>query len=146
MESLNYPIDDLDTTPTNLAKPSNAATLTIRVIKSFTYRTEKSLVLHDVNLETTTVGALKEKVRQVISITAGWKPYRTVELDTLKLYTKAHGHKTVNLIINLEDDSLIFEDDDAVLNTFGLENESEVSFFNRKLYEEFKLDPETKWE
>ena len=48
---------------TNLAKPKTSATLTIRVIKSFEFRTEKSLVLHDVNLETVTVGGLKELVR-----------------------------------------------------------------------------------
>jgi hypothetical protein len=49
---------------TNLALPVTAATITVRVIKSFTYRTEKSLVLHNLNLETTTVGDLKGRVRQ----------------------------------------------------------------------------------
>lgn len=49
---------------TNEIKPKTSATLTIRVIKSFTFRTEKSLVLHDVNLLTTTVGGLKERVKQ----------------------------------------------------------------------------------
>ena len=47
-------------TLTNLTKPRTSATLTLRIIKSFEYRTEKSLVLHDINLETTTVGRLKE--------------------------------------------------------------------------------------
>ena len=55
---------DFDDTPTNLAKPRTAATLTLRVIKSFEFRTEKSLVLHGVNLETETVGGLKERARQ----------------------------------------------------------------------------------
>jgi len=82
----------------------------------------------------------------VIKTTPAWKPYRTAQFDTFKLYTKAHGSKTVNLIINIENDDLIFDDDDATLSSHGLENESEISFFNRKLYEEFKLDPETKWE
>jgi len=49
---------------TNLAKPKSSATLTLRIIKSFEYRTEKSLVLHDVNLEATTVGRLKEIAKQ----------------------------------------------------------------------------------
>jgi len=48
---------------TNLALPKTNATLTLRIIKSFEFRTEKSLVLHGVNLETTTVGQLKEKAR-----------------------------------------------------------------------------------
>lgn len=49
---------------TNLAKPKTSATLTVRVIKSFEFRTEKSVVLHDVNLETVTIGGLKELVRK----------------------------------------------------------------------------------
>lgn len=49
---------------TNEAIPRTEATITVRVIKSFEYRTERSLVLHKLNLETTTVGGLKEIVRQ----------------------------------------------------------------------------------
>ena len=49
---------------TNLSKPKTSATLTLRIVKSFEYRTEKSLVLHDVNLETTTVGRLKEVAKE----------------------------------------------------------------------------------
>ena len=49
---------------TNLSKPKASATLTLRIIKSFEYRTEKSLVLHDVNLETITVGKLKEVAKE----------------------------------------------------------------------------------
>ena len=51
-------------TLTNLSKPNTSATLTLRIVKSFEYRTEKSLVLHDVNLEITTVGKLKEVVKE----------------------------------------------------------------------------------
>jgi len=49
---------------TNLSKPKTSATLTLRIIKSFEYRTEKSLVLHDVNLETVTVGIFKEVTKE----------------------------------------------------------------------------------
>ena len=48
---------------TNEALPKTAATLTLRIIKSFVYRTVRNLVLHDVNLETTTVGKLKSMAR-----------------------------------------------------------------------------------
>ena len=47
----------------NEQKPQTAATLTVRIIKSFKFRTEKSLVLHDVNLLTTTVADLKERAK-----------------------------------------------------------------------------------
>ncbi len=49
---------------TNVARPKTAATITLRIIKSFEYRTEKSLVLHNVNLETTTIGQLKDSARE----------------------------------------------------------------------------------
>jgi len=130
---------------TNLAKPNTSATLTIRIIKSFEYRTEKSLILHDVNLETTTVGRLKEVAKETIQTQPGWKPYRTINLDTVKLYTKAHGAKTTNLIINLDHDDWILDDDSKSLVNAGFENETEASFFNRELYEAFKVNPETRW-
>ncbi|KAI0029322.1 hypothetical protein K488DRAFT_88859 [Vararia minispora EC-137] len=136
---------DFDDTPTNLAKPKTSATLTLRVIKSFEFRTERHLVLHDVNLVTTTVGQLKEMARQAIQTQPGWKPYRNATFDTLKLYTQAHGAKTTNLIINLDHDDWILDDDSKTLEACGFENETEVSLFSRQLYEAFKLNPETKW-
>ena len=49
---------------TNLAAPTTAATITLRIIKSFEFRTEKSLVLHNLNLQETTVGRLKQIARE----------------------------------------------------------------------------------
>ncbi|KIJ23535.1 hypothetical protein M422DRAFT_61142 [Sphaerobolus stellatus SS14] len=126
--------------------PKTAATITVRVVKSFEYRVEKSLVLHGVNLEQTTVGGLKDQVRSAIQTQPGWKPYRTTTFDTLKLYNKAHGSKTSNLIINLDHEEYIFKDNSAILANLGVENETEISFFNLELYNQFKLNPETKWE
>lgn len=48
----------------NEALPRTDATLTIRIIKSFTFRTEKSLVLQHLNLEELTVGELKDIARK----------------------------------------------------------------------------------
>lgn len=85
-------------------------------------------------------------IQSSIQQTPAWKPYRTTQLDTLKLYTKAHGAKTTNLIINLDHDEWILEDDTKSLAELGFENETEVSFFNRATYELFKRNPETRWE
>ncbi len=65
---------------TNEAVPRTSATITVRIVKNFEYRTEKNLVLRLLNLETTTVGALKVLARQIILSDAKWKPYRTVQL------------------------------------------------------------------
>jgi hypothetical protein len=61
---MGVPEDDFDDTPTNLAKPLNTATITVRVVKSFEYRVAKSLVLHNMDLEQITVGELKQKIRE----------------------------------------------------------------------------------
>ncbi|CAZ83481.1 unnamed protein product [Tuber melanosporum] len=137
-----------------LTRPLTSATLTIRVIKNFPYRTAKNLVLHNLDLTTLTSGDLKERVRsEILSSTSGggggWKAYKGVvgTLDTLKLYTKAHGTKTNNLIINMEDegDELIFGDDGRALEGYGCEHETEISFFKLEDYLEFKGNPEEKW-
>ncbi|KAH8829707.1 hypothetical protein DL96DRAFT_1076472 [Flagelloscypha sp. PMI_526] len=128
------------------AVPLQDATLTVRIIKSFEYRTEKSLVLQHIDLTSTSVAHLKELAREAIVTQSGWKPYRNIVLDTLKLYTQAHGAKTTNLIINLENDDWILDDDTKLLVDLGFKNETEVSFFNKELYEAFKADPTTKWE
>lgn len=51
-------------TLTNTLNPTNSATLTIRVIKNFEYRTVKYLILHEINLDTTTVGELKNTIKE----------------------------------------------------------------------------------
>jgi adenylate kinase family enzyme len=82
----------------------------------------------------------------VINTTSALRPYRTTQFDTLKIYTKAHGFKTMNLVINFEhDDEWIMSDLSRTLVSYGVENETEISVFNREAYEEFKKNPEEKW-
>ncbi|PLW10276.1 hypothetical protein PCANC_06314 [Puccinia coronata f. sp. avenae] len=130
---------------TNTTKPKTDATITIRVIKSFAYRNVKNLILHHLDLTTTTVDQLLSLCREQISSLPGWKTFQNVTLDTFKLYSKAHGSKTTNLIINLDNDEWIMNEGSKTLSNYGLENESEVSLFNRAEYDNFKLNPEQKW-
>jgi hypothetical protein len=55
-------------------KPVTDATLTIRIIKSFEYRTMKPLVLKDLDLTTLTVGELLEKCKAGKS-DSWWNPW-----------------------------------------------------------------------
>ncbi|KAF8247069.1 hypothetical protein K440DRAFT_630195 [Wilcoxina mikolae CBS 423.85] len=128
-------------------RPITDATLTIRVIKNFPYRTSKNVILHHLDLTTVTAGELKEKVKTHIQTQPGFKAYKALQPDTLKLYTKAHGTKTNNLIINMEDkdERFLFRDDNATLASYGCEHETEISFFIMKDYEEFKANPVEKW-
>ncbi|KAI9594934.1 hypothetical protein BDF19DRAFT_465814 [Syncephalis fuscata] len=113
--------------------------VTVRLIKSFEYRTFKNLLIHNVDL-TQTVMEFKQHIREA----SGMKPFMTIDYDTLKVYTQAHGSKTNNLIINLNHDEWIMEDTKQLAD-YGLANETELSFFNRDAYETFKNDPQVKW-
>ncbi len=54
-----------DSSPvTNTQRPKTDAVITIRVIKSFEYRTMKALVLKGIDLTTLTAGELKQRCKQ----------------------------------------------------------------------------------
>jgi hypothetical protein len=65
-------------------------------------------------------------------------------VDSMKMYVHAHGSKTSNLVINLEPTDVFFRDEET-LEELGVENETEISFFNLKAYLDYKANPETKW-
>lgn len=91
----------------NVALPNTEATITVRVIKSFEYRTERNLVLHKLNLPVTTVGDLKNIAKEGVfnpamtmyrrpsnawpAIQSGppWKPYRNAALGYSKYICSA---------------------------------------------------------
>lgn len=64
---------------TSTTRPLEDAIITVRVIKSFEYRTHKALVLRGVDLTTTTVEALVKRCNDEIKTAAGFKPYRTLK-------------------------------------------------------------------
>lgn len=131
---------------TSTARPNTLAFLTLRIIKSFPYRTIKNHVFKDVDLTATTPSQLLDMIKQLIASNSAFRAYRTVDLDTLKIYTHAHGSKTMNLVINMDhDDDWILVDGSKPLADYGIENETEISAFNRAQYEEFKKNPEEKW-
>lgn len=57
---------------TNTLRKATDAIITVRVIKSFEFRTTKNLLLPHANLETMTVGELKAFVRQGELRHASW--------------------------------------------------------------------------
>lgn len=120
--------------------------LTVRIIKSFPYRNVRNHVYQHVDLTKTTPRQLLEMVQHTIASEGSLRPYRTCQLDTLKIYTHAHGTKTINLVINMDHEDWILDlDSDRPLADFGVENETELSVFNRDDYEAYKANPEDKW-
>jgi len=130
---------------TNTRKPASDATITVRVIKSFEYRNAKNLVLHHLDLHQLNTDQLLQLCRTHIASAPGWKTFQNLPLDTFKLYSKAHGSKTTNLIINLDHDEWMMEDGTKTLAEYGLEHESEISLFCRSHYDAFKANPQQKW-
>lgn len=162
--AFNPQADFLDNKETNNARPLTDAVITIRIIKSFEFRSMKAYVAKSIDLTTTTISQLEDMCRKEVTSNSAFRAFRSYadKLDTLKLYTRAHGSKTTNLIINLDHPEWVLEDaniaglvknaDDGktkantTLAEIGVENETELSFFNREAYDKFLADPSTKWD
>ncbi|CBQ68641.1 conserved hypothetical protein [Sporisorium reilianum SRZ2] len=162
--AFNPQADFSDNKETNIARPLTDAVITIRIIKSFEFRSMKAYVLKSIDLTTTTIAQLEQLCRQEVKTNSSFRAFRSYadQLDTLKLYTRAHGAKTTNLIINLDHPEWILEDenlpklvkaaaegktkDNTTLADIGVENETELSFFNRDAYQAFLANPNTKWD
>lgn len=145
-QTVNY---DLNEPLTSNTAPLTDSTITIRVIKSFPYRNVKNLILRDYDLKNKTGYDLFNDCLKQIQSEGSFRPFRTIKYDTMKIYTHAHGSKTVNLVINFT------HDDDWVIDTidpngkklfeYGIENETEISLFNEENYLSYKANPEEKW-
>ncbi|GMG19741.1 unnamed protein product [Ambrosiozyma monospora] len=139
---------DIEEPLTSNARPLSDSVITVRIIKSFPYRNVKNHIFQHVDLKNMTAPQFLAMIKETIKTTGSLRPYRNVEYDTLKIYTHAHGSKTMNLVINMEHDEdwiLDLKNDVKTLADYGLENETEISIFNREAYEEFKKNPEEKW-
>lgn len=133
---------------TSTERPLKNATITVRVIKSFTYRNVKNLIFRDYDLQNKTAEDLFNDCLKCIQKEGAFRPFRNVAYDSLKIYTHAHGSKTVNLVINFDhDEDWILDrmDSGKKLYQYGLENESEISLFKLEDYLSFKANPEEKW-
>lgn len=162
--AFNPQADFSDNKETNVARPLTDAVITIRIIKSFEFRSMKAYVIKSLDLTTTTISQLEERCRTEVKSNSSFRAFRSYadQLDTLKLYTRAHGSKTTNLIINLDHPDWLLEDanlpalsnnaaaaktkDNTTLAEIGIENETELSFFNRQAYDAFLVNPNTKWD
>ncbi|KTW28230.1 uncharacterized protein T551_02649 [Pneumocystis jirovecii RU7] len=123
----------------------SSAVLTVRLIKSFVHRTIKYLVLHDVDLEQTTVSEFQQRIQREISKQPAFQLYSTFPFDTLKIYSHAYGSKTSNRVINLDHEEWMLLDPSMTLSAYGVQHETELSFFRRSDYEQFKVTLEEKW-
>ncbi|XP_056280454.1 UPF0538 protein C2orf76 homolog isoform X2 [Pseudoliparis swirei] len=104
------------------------AVLTVRLVRSFEHRNFKPVVFHGVNLDQT--------VQNFVQM---------VRADTMKIIHQAHGAKTNELVMSLEDDDKLILRDDQTLRAAGVANETEVAFFRKEDYGLYKANPRTAW-
>ncbi|KAF2367974.1 hypothetical protein FHG87_001258 [Trinorchestia longiramus] len=121
------------------------ATVTVRFIRSFEHRNLKNVVVKGVALSST--GAqLKELALKKLQTSSGIPPpFKKYQYDTMKIETQAFGFKTNDPLINTgNDDSLILKDDSS-LESSGVKNETEISFFKMEDYVAYKKNPVVAW-
>lgn len=125
--------------------------LTIRVIKSFTYRLIKIYVIKLINLKNINSDQLFDMILNNIKTDDNFLHYRNVEFNTLKIYSSPNKSKPDNLVINFENDCelIIYPNNNKNckknLQDLNVENESEISIFNMNDYLKFKSNPLFNW-
>ncbi|XP_045563540.1 UPF0538 protein C2orf76 homolog isoform X2 [Salmo salar] len=107
---------------------SSEAVLTVRLVRSFEHRNFKPVVFSGVNLDQT--------VQEFIQF---------VKNDTMKIIHQAHGAKTNELVMSLEDDDKLILQDGLTLRAAGIANETELAFFRKEDYKLFKANPQPAW-
>lgn len=125
----------------------STGTLTVRLVRSFSFKTFRTLILHDLDFSSITLQDLAIMIADRIKFTSALAFLEKHTFDTFKIYTQPHAAKTSNTIMNTEDDfRLILREWNKPLSDFGIQNETEISYFNYNDYLAFKINPETRWE
>ncbi|XP_015257723.1 PREDICTED: UPF0538 protein C2orf76 homolog [Cyprinodon variegatus] len=121
------------------------AVVTVRLIRSFEQRNFKPVVFQQVSLEQT-VQDFMRCVRTDIATRPGLPPpFRNYGYDTMKIIHQAHGAKTNELVMSLDDDEKLILQDDQTLKAAGVANETEVGFFRKDDYVYYKANPQSSW-
>lgn len=122
----------------------SSGTVTIRLVRSFEHRNIKHIVLHDVDFSQT-VSSFKEAIRKdLVSMQGIPPPFKKFTYDTLKISHKAHGAKSNDPVIDIENDQLILEDG-VTLKEAGVGNETEISYFKMEDYRKYQANPHLVW-
>ncbi|XP_060135120.1 UPF0538 protein C2orf76 homolog isoform X1 [Zootoca vivipara] len=64
---------------------------------------------------------------------------------TMKILHQAHGSKTNELVVSLEDDDKLILAEDSTLKAAGIANETELAFFCMDDYRKYKANPVATW-
>ncbi|XP_028854444.1 UPF0538 protein C2orf76 homolog [Denticeps clupeoides] len=124
---------------------SGGAVVTVRLVRSFEHRNFKPLVYRDVSLEQS-VAEFVAHVKNDVSCRSGVPPpFRRHDYDSMKIVHQAHGAKTSELVMSLDEDEKLILRSDCSLRAAGVQNETELAFFKMTDYQRYKLNPQASW-
>ncbi|KAJ3592414.1 hypothetical protein NHX12_007541 [Muraenolepis orangiensis] len=119
--------------------------VTVRLVRSFEHRNFKPLVFRGVDLEQTVEDFIDHVKTDVITRAGLPPPFRRFGYDTMKIIHQAHGAKTNELVMSLEDDDTLILQPGLTLTAAGVANETEMAFFSSSDYGLYKASPHTVW-
>lgn len=122
-----------------------AVTLTVRLVRSFEYRNFKPVVFQAVPLEQSVHDFIQHVLKDIETRPGLPPPFRKYHYDTMKIIHQAHGAKTNDLVMSLDDQDKPFLQGNESLRAVGIANETELAFFRKADYDVFKANPQTAW-
>ncbi|XP_071369229.1 UPF0538 protein C2orf76 homolog [Centroberyx affinis] len=121
------------------------AVVTVRLVRSFEHKNFKPVVFQGVNLDQT-VQEFIQRVKDDVATRAGLPPpFKKFGYDTMKIIHQAHGAKTNELVMSLDDDDKLILQDGLTLRAAGVANETELAFFRKEDYGLYKANPQCAW-
>ncbi|KAM5153248.1 UPF0538 protein C2orf76 homolog isoform 1-T4 [Mantella aurantiaca] len=124
---------------------SPEVTVTVRLVRSFEHRNFRPVVYHGVNLDQT-VQEFLEHIKKDVAVRVGLPPpFKKYAYDTMKIIHQAHGAKTNELVVGLEDDEKLILSRGQTLRDAGVAHETEVALFCDADYRQYKKNPVSTW-
>ncbi|XP_030065226.1 UPF0538 protein C2orf76 homolog [Microcaecilia unicolor] len=124
---------------------SGEVTVTVRLVRSFEHRNFRPVIYHNVNVNQT-VKEFITLVKNDIPLRTGLPPpLKKYQYDTMKIIHQAHGSKSNELVVSLEDDARLILKEDDTLRAAGVANETELAFFCAEDYKAYKANPVSLW-
>ncbi|XP_041057723.1 UPF0538 protein C2orf76 homolog isoform X3 [Carcharodon carcharias] len=99
---------------------SEKVTVTVRLVRSFEHRNFKPVVYHDVNVNQSVKEFLNFLQNDILSKPGLPPPFKKHTYDALKIIHQAHGAKTNDLVVSLDNDDQLMLKEANTLKEAGV--------------------------
>ncbi|KAM3854312.1 UPF0538 protein C2orf76 homolog isoform 4-T5 [Vipera latastei] len=106
---------------------SERVIVTVRLIRSFEHRNFRPVLYRNVNLDQTVKEFIAFVKKDITSRTELLLPFRKYTYDTMKIIHQAHGSKTNELVVSLEDDDRLILEEGSTLKAAGVDNSRQLT-------------------